>query len=379
MAEEKRSVNYNLGLNALVVDDSDINREVIEHILKQAGMNVIAAESGQEGIDIAASHRFDIIFMDNRMPKMSGTEAMKIIKSDNSGKNVLTPVIVLTADDDESSKAKFKEDGFDGYLSKPLDLDDLMDLIKRIFPELDIEENAYYVNNSRPAGEADNEAEHMPSGYELMYNILSCVSGISKDEGIRACGGKAVFVNVLKGFHDTAPRIMDNIVRNLEKKDMKNYSLYVHTIKSTARLAGAIHLSMEAERLEKMSDAALASENGQGDSDVDYGALLYEIESGTALFLLELRKFMDELDTSFKIIEKNKADQPIMEIDSVMEAYSAIKEYASVFDFISVDRIIDGMNDYRMPESEEERFSRLRILVTELDTEGIGDLLRDAN
>jgi CheY-like chemotaxis protein/HPt (histidine-containing phosphotransfer) domain-containing protein len=379
MAEEKRSVNYNLGLNALVVDDSDINREVIEHILKQAGMNVIAAESGQEGIDIAASHRFDIIFMDNRMPKMSGTEAMKIIKSDNSGKNVLTPVIVITADDDEISKMKFKEEGFDGYLSKPLALDDLMDLIQKIFPELDIEENAYYVNNSRPAGEADNEAEHMPSGYELMYNILSCVSGISKDEGIRACGGKAVFVNVLKGFHDTAPRIMDNIVRNLEKKDMKNYSLYVHTIKSTARLAGAIHLSMEAERLEKMSDAALASENGQGDPDVDYGALLYEIESGTALFLLELRKFMDELDTSFKIIEKNKADQPIMEIDSVMEAYSAIKEYASVFDFISVDRIIDGMNDYRMPESEEERFSRLRILVTELDTEGIGDLLRDAN
>jgi CheY-like chemotaxis protein/HPt (histidine-containing phosphotransfer) domain-containing protein len=379
MAEEKRSVNYNLGLNALVVDDSDINREVIEHILKQAGMNVIAAESGQEGIDIAASHRFDIIFMDNRMPKMSGTEAMKIIKSDNSGKNVLTPVIVITADDDEISKMKFKEEGFDGYLSKPLALDDLMDLIQKIFPELDIEENAYYVNNSRPAGEADNEAEHMPSGYELMYNILSCVSGISKDEGIRACGGKAVFVNVLKGFHDTAPRIMDNIVSNLEKKDMKNYSLYVHTIKSTARLAGAIHLSMEAERLEKMSDAALASENGQGDPDVDYGALLYEIESGTALFLLELRKFMDELDTSFKIIEKNKADQPIMEIDSVMEAYSAIKEYASVFDFISVDRIIDGMNDYRMPESEEERFSRLRILVTELDTEGIGDLLRDAN
>lgn len=283
MAEEKRSVNYNLGLNALVVDDSDINREVIEHILKQAGMNVIAAESGQEGIDIAASHRFDIIFMDNRMPKMSGTEAMKIIKSDNSGKNVLTPVIVITADDDEISKMKFKEEGFDGYLSKPLALDDLMDLIQKIFPELDIEENAYYVNNSRPAGEADNEAEHMPSGYELMYNILSCVSGISKDEGIRACGGKAVFVNVLKGFHDTAPRIMDNIVRNLEKKDMKNYSLYVHTIKSTARLAGAIHLSMEAERLEKMSDAALASENGQGDPDVDYGALLYEIESGTAL------------------------------------------------------------------------------------------------
>ena len=80
-----------------------------------------------------------------------------------------------------------------------------------------------------------------------------------------------------------------------------------------------------------------------------------------------------------EIIEKNKINQPVMELKNVIEAYEAIKEYASVFDFMSVDRIIDKMNDYRMPEAEEKRFSRLRILVTELDTEGIGDLLRDAD
>ena len=379
MAEENRSVNSNLGFNALVVDDSDINREVIEHILKQTGMNVISVESGQKGINIAARHRFDVIFMDNRMPKMNGIEAMKHIKNDNSGKNVLTPVVVLTADDSEGMEEKFIKEGFDGYLSKPLDIKDLLRVLMKIFPDMDLQENAYYKNSQSRILEDSVELEQLPTGYKLMFNMLSCLSGISRDEGVRACGGKAIFVNVLKGFHDTAPKTMDNIVKYLEKKDMKNYSLYVHTIKSTARLAGAIHISMEAERLEKLADEALEIENGQGNTDVDYASLLYEIESGTAIFLLELRKFIDELDASMEIIEKNKINQPVMELKNVMEAYEAIKEYASVFDFMSVDRIIDKMNDYRMPEAEEKRFSRLRILVTELDTEGIGDLLRDAD
>ncbi|MBE5947703.1 MAG: response regulator [Lachnospiraceae bacterium] len=116
----------------LVVDDNKVNRKVITLLLKKTQIGITEADSGYKAIELAASQNFDVIFMDHMMPGMDGVEAMNRIKAMKDGPCVNTPIIVLTANAVEGSKEKYLEDGFDGYLSKPIEPAKLFDIIKEI-------------------------------------------------------------------------------------------------------------------------------------------------------------------------------------------------------------------------------------------------------
>lgn len=119
----------------LVVDDNKVNRKVITLLLKKTQIGITEADSGYKAIELAASQNFDVIFMDHMMPGMDGVEAMNSIKAMKDGPCANTPIIVLTANAVEGSKEKYLEDGFDGYLSKPIEPGKLFDIIKEILPK----------------------------------------------------------------------------------------------------------------------------------------------------------------------------------------------------------------------------------------------------
>ena len=102
----------------LVVDDSKINLKVAENILKPYHFDIVTAISGMEALDIAKTQTFDLILMDIMMPKMNGVECLNELKQ-IPGFDV--PVIALTADAIEGTDEKYKNAGFDDYLSKPID------------------------------------------------------------------------------------------------------------------------------------------------------------------------------------------------------------------------------------------------------------------
>ncbi len=102
----------------LIVDDSKINLKVAEQILKPYNFDIVSVESGMEALEIAQSKTFDLILMDIMMPKMNGIEALNKLK-EIPGFNV--PVVALTADAIEGTDEKYKNAGFDDYLSKPID------------------------------------------------------------------------------------------------------------------------------------------------------------------------------------------------------------------------------------------------------------------
>ena len=142
---KKRDIGSQMKLKnikALVVDDEPMNLVVAKSIFKRYDMAVTTAMSGQESIDLCRKQTFDIIFMDHMMAGMDGVEAMKKIRSDVSGLNSLVPVIALTANAMSSAKQMFMAEGFDGFVSKPIELESLERAIKKVLPK----EVIYYVN-----------------------------------------------------------------------------------------------------------------------------------------------------------------------------------------------------------------------------------------
>ncbi len=108
----------------LVVDDVESNRILLNELLKSVNLEVLLAENGQEAVLLAKEYLPDLILMDLRMPVMDGIEATKEIKNNSSTKDI--PVIALTASAKLSDQTKISESGFDGLLSKPVRINNLI-------------------------------------------------------------------------------------------------------------------------------------------------------------------------------------------------------------------------------------------------------------
>ena len=126
LKEEKSNItssDYNTfeGKNALIVDDSKLNLKVAENVLKNFLVTTESVTSGLECLSCVNSKKYDIIFMDIMMPNMSGVEVLRKIRENG----VNTPVIALTADAIEGQEEKYMSEGFDGYISKPINKEKL--------------------------------------------------------------------------------------------------------------------------------------------------------------------------------------------------------------------------------------------------------------
>ncbi|MCR4716482.1 MAG: response regulator [Lachnospiraceae bacterium] len=115
----------------LVVDDVEMNLKVMLRFLRDTNITVDTSLSGQDAIDKASVNKYDLIFMDHMMPEMDGVEALKIMRSTSDFKSKDTPVIMLTANAITGAMEEYLEEGFDDYMSKPVKLNALMDMVKK--------------------------------------------------------------------------------------------------------------------------------------------------------------------------------------------------------------------------------------------------------
>ena len=113
----------------LIVDDNEMNLEVITELLSETGIKVTTAVSGQGCIDALKEHSFDLLFLDQMMPKMSGTQTLAVIKEEHLADGI--PVIVLTADAIVGAKDNYIKAGFTDYLSKPVMYPELEETLRK--------------------------------------------------------------------------------------------------------------------------------------------------------------------------------------------------------------------------------------------------------
>lgn len=119
-------------IKILLVEDNNVNRLLISHMLKRKNWDITEALNGVEACGLVSSSDFDIIIMDLQMPEMDGFEAARNIREIESTLDKRIPIIILTAFANEFNE-KFKNSGLtDAYLTKPVSQDVLYDLIYKL-------------------------------------------------------------------------------------------------------------------------------------------------------------------------------------------------------------------------------------------------------
>jgi PAS domain S-box-containing protein len=123
-------------LRILLVEDNPVNFRFQTALLKKIGHDVVLAENGIDCLSIYKQGAFDLILMDINMPLMNGVEALREIRKKEDGTSYHQPVIALTAYSLRGDKERFMEGGFDGYVSKPLEVDLLVEEMNRVLKEI---------------------------------------------------------------------------------------------------------------------------------------------------------------------------------------------------------------------------------------------------
>jgi CheY-like chemotaxis protein len=118
--------------NVLVVDDIEINLSVAEAMLQIFEITPDLTLRGAEAVEMAAKKQYDLIFMDHMMPEMDGFETMKQIRT--IGRYEFIPIVALTANVINNAEQMFLENGFNGFIPKPIDINALNLCLRKFLP-----------------------------------------------------------------------------------------------------------------------------------------------------------------------------------------------------------------------------------------------------
>ena len=247
-----------------------MNLTVARGILKRYGIETINAASGQESIDLCKEQEFDIVFMDHMMPGMDGVEAMKRIRMNADRNHRNLPIVALTANAVSTAREMFIREGFDGFVSKPVELIELERVMKKVLPS-----SKWQIVKDSETGSAEMEQipEKKTVGEPVTvieddstepaaddpYAALSKL-GIDVNTGLRySQGDRDFYKTLILQFASEGREKRQNAEKFLSQEAFSDYAIIVHAIKSTSKMIGAQGLSDKAKYLE---DAAKA---GRGD------------------------------------------------------------------------------------------------------------------
>ena len=332
----------------LVVDDTPMNLKVVQGLLKQTKIQIDTAESGLECLHLVEKNKYDIIFLDHRMPKMDGIETLAAMREMGDYANSGTPVVALTANAVSGAREEYLAAGFTDYLTKPINSVQLERMIAFYLPKEKLKISKVSKNRAEDAEPAGT----LPAWLRE--------SGLDVNSGLKYCGSKEGYLEAVGIFHDAIDEIVRNLKYRLDTGDIKNYTIQVHSIKSSSRIIGANELSERAKRLE----------------DAGNQGFVEEIQKDTPALLHLLTAYKDVLAPIHES-DKAEADLPEIEMGTLAEAYEAMQEIAASFDYDSMMFVFQSLEKYRIPQKEQEFFSQLKAAAKKPDWETVYKLLNE--
>ena len=333
----------------LVIDDNPMNLMVFKSLLKPTRMNIDTANDGDEGLTLAYDKKYDIIFFDHMMPGKDGIETLHELRLMEKGPNISTPSICLTANAISGAREQYIEAGFDDYLTKPIDSDKLEDLLLAYLPKELIE-----------TAEDDEESfEEEDTGLNEELTELDRFEKIDVKTGLANSGSVDAYMPLLKIFYESMDEKAAEIERLYNDNDIKNYTIKVHALKSSARLIGAAEFGEMAQELENAGKAG----------DVDYiNANHYALLEALECFKEPLRRIFD---SGVSEDGKMPADPALMK-----GVFDEIKAAAESMDCDRLESVFDEMNAYRIPDEDAELYGKLKEAAGNFAYDTILELLQ---
>ena len=303
----------------LVVDDVETNLYVAKGLMAPYGLSIDTATSGFEAVDkIRDGNVYDIIFMDHMMPRMDGIEATNIIRS----LGYKGPIVALTANALTGQAEMFLKNGFDDFISKPIDIRQLNmslnKLIRDIQPPDVVEAARQQVNN-------DTDGNQFPNPQLAEFFIRDAKNAI----------------NVLEAIYDNKCRRSD---------DLSMFIINAHAMKSALANVGENELSAQAARLE------------QAGRDQEIPLILSELPSFIEMLYAAVDKFENEEDSP-------AGAEDIIDIPYLEEKLLALKTACAAYDKKAAKLFLSQIRKKKWPQSVREKLGSIStyLLHSEFD------------
>lgn len=235
----------------LIVDDNAMNLAVAQGLLKGTRLQIDVAASGEECLELIKRKTYHLICMDHMMPVMDGVQTLHAIRALEGNPSRDIPVIALTANAVAGARELYLKEGFQDYLTKPIDADKFENMLIEYLPD-----NVVYLTNNRNISDEYEQTQEEGDGEFDIRESQLYLMGFNLRNGLRYMGGdKALYGKVLRDFHSILQEKETALKDFLQKGDMPGYTIIVHSLKGNARNVGADDLADEAFELEKMAKA----------------------------------------------------------------------------------------------------------------------------
>lgn len=226
--EEKRSK-----MKILLVEDNSVNRKFITSLLKKRGYIILEAFNGREAVEAFNSEELDLILMDIQMPEMDGVEATGAIRKIEEGTGSHIPIIAMTAHAMKGDRERFLQEGMDGYISKPVQVNELLNTINEIHHNL----------AKNISGSAKEQVESSPE--ENLIDKENLMARIDSD--------MELLRELTELFDEDSDRLLDKILDSIKENDLTLLERNAHTIKSSVSNFSRGAAFEEARKLEFMA------------------------------------------------------------------------------------------------------------------------------
>ena len=350
----------------LVVDDTITNLDVAKGLMKPYGMKIDCVTSGPEAIEAVSNDtvRYDAIFMDHMMPGMDGIEATKHIRDLGTSYAKEVPIIACTANAIAGSAEIFLEKGFQAFLSKPIDIAKLDEIIKNWVRDKEREQN-YFDREMVLDGELLPDIRSgsdrrtimsRRSGFDRrVFGVLFDDINVSK--GINRFGGdRDIYIGILRSYALNTTALLDAL-KNVDSGSIAEYAIVVHGIKGSSRDIFAETAGEMAEELE------IAAKNG------DFG---FVTEKNPA-FVETLEKLISGIEEALRIVDEG--DEKPVKDEPDRKLLKRLIIACDNYDMAVVDEVMAEIENYRY-EADDGLGVWLRECAARMDFAEISEKLK---
>ncbi|MDR0491447.1 MAG: response regulator, partial [Oscillospiraceae bacterium] len=339
----------------LVVDDNLINLNVAKGLLRLCYIKAETASSGKDAIKLIIQNQYDIVFMDYRMPEMSGVEATKVLRELGAS----APIIALTASAVIGAKEVMLDSGMNDFLTKPIIKADLKNMLKKWIPASKLLSDPPEIT---ALGYDDEESDTD----EEFWRRIKQIEEISLSTGLHSVDDQRdVYKKTLRLMMENIDTSLVSLKELLDSEDMNNFRIEVHGIKGALASVGAMELSSKAFELESAS-----GEDGVN-ADISFCA------ANLPPLLERLSSLSRKLKEAFASIAHS--EKPI---EIPLEMRPIFKRLTDAFeetDLLQIDNEMENLNafDVSGPLKEEIEMLKDEVMLMEYyeATEHIAELL----